>query len=161
MENIEIKKISIQDAKFLFELMNNPFILAKLNEVPTTEQDWVNAVLEWEQDPDENGYIVWKNGKRVGWFAFNGILSFDRIPWLKMAVISPEYHNQGIGSLVLTKLLETIREKGFSSVKLLTNQDNLNAQKCYQKCGFQTIDVIEDKMSDGTQAMRCIMECKI
>ena len=161
MENIKIQKFSLQDAEFLFELMNNPLVLARLNEVPTTAQDWVDAVLEWEKDPDENGYIVWKNGKRVGWFAFNGILSADRIPWLKMAVILPEHHNQGIGTFVLTKLLETVREKGFHSVKLLTNLDNLSAQKCYQKCGFQTIAVIEDDMSDGTRAMRCIMECKM
>mgnify|MGYP000000744990 CR=1 FL=1 len=161
MENIEIKKVSLQDTKFLFELMNNPLVLARLNEVPTTENDWVNAVLAWEKDPDENGYIIWKDGKRVGWFAFNGLLSADRIPWLKMAVILPEYHNQGIGTLVLTKLLKGIQEKGFHSVKLLTNQDNLKAQKCYQNCGFQIIAVIEDEMSDGTRAMRCTMECKI
>ena len=95
------------------------------------------------------------------WGAVHSLLSADRIPWLKMAVILPEYHNQGIGTLVLTKLLKGIQEKGFPSVKLLTNQDNLKAQKCYQNCGFQIIAVIEDEMSDGTRAMRCTMECKI
>ena len=45
MENIEIKKVSLQDTKFLFELMNNPLVLARLDEVPTTENDWVNAVV--------------------------------------------------------------------------------------------------------------------
>ena len=161
MEKFEIKRVTLQDADFLFKLMNHPLLLDRLNEVPTTNQDWVEAVLEWENDPDEDGYIVWKDGKQIGWFAFNGLLSVDRVPYLKMAVMLPECRNKGIGTAVLTKLLAAIREKGFTSVKLLTNQNNRNAQKCYQKCGFQIVDIIEDKMSDETIAMRYIMECKL
>ncbi len=161
MEKFEIKRVTLQDADFLFSLMNHPLLLARLNEVPTTNQDWVEAVLAWENDPDENGYIIWKDGKQIGWFAFNGLLSADKVPYLKMAVILPEYQNKGIGTAVLLKLLATVHEKGFRSVKLITHQDNINAQKCYSKCGFQIVDVIEDKMRDNTIAMRCIMECKL
>jgi len=161
MEKIEIKRVTLQDADFLYKLMNNPVLLTRLNEVPTTTQDWVEAVLAWEKDPDENGYIIWEDGKQIGWFAFNGLQSADRVPYLKMAVMLPEYHNKGIGTAVLTELLATVRGKGFTSVKLITNQDNLNAQKCYQKCGFHIIETVEDEMSDGTIGMRCIMECKL
>ena len=161
MEKFEIKRVTLQDADFLFSLMNNPLLLDRLNEVPTTNQDWVEAVLAWENDPDENGYIIWKDEKQIGWFAFNGLLSADRVPYLKMAVILPEYQNKGIGTAVLIKLLAIVREKGFRSVKLITNQDNIKAQKCYSKCGFQIVDIIEDKMRDDTIAMRCIMECKL
>lgn len=41
------------------------------------------------------------------------------------------------------------------------NQDNLNAQKCYQKCGFQIVDIIEDRMSDDTIAVRYVMACNL
>ncbi len=161
MEKFKIKSITLQDADFLFKLMNHPLLMSKLNETPTTKQDWVEAVLSWENDSDENGYIIWDDKKQIGWFAFNGLLSDDKVPYLKMAVLLPEYHNKGIGTLVLTKLLSIIREKGFTSVRLITNQDNLNAQKCYQKCGFQIIDNIENKMRDNTIVKRCIMECKL
>lgn len=50
MEKFEIKRVTPQDADFLFKLMNHPLLLARLNEVPTTNQDWVKAVLEWEND---------------------------------------------------------------------------------------------------------------
>lgn len=80
-------------------------------------------MLAWENDPDENGYIIWEAGKQIGWFALNGLLSADRVPYLKMAVMLPEYHNKGIGTAVLTKLLATVREKSFTSVKLLTNKN--------------------------------------
>lgn len=161
MIKFEMKRITLQDADFLFRLMNHPLILAGLNEVPTTNQDWVDAVVEWENDPDENGYIIWKEGKQISWFAVNGLLSADRVPYLKMAVLLPEYQNKGIGTAVVTELLATLREKGFTSVKLFTNQDNRNAQKCYQKCGFRIVDKIKEKMSDDTVAMRYIMECKL
>lgn len=161
MEEFTITEVTLQDADFLFKLMNHPLILDRLNEIPTTNQDWVDAVLSWENDPDENGYIIWKDEKQIGWFAFNGLLSDDRVPYLKMAVLLPEYQGKGIGTFVLKKLLDTIREKGFNAVKLITNQDNLNAQKCYQKCGFQIIDTKEDKMNDNNIVMRYIMECRL
>jgi len=161
MEKIQIKKVTLQDADFLYKLMNHPVLLTGLNEVPTTAQHWAEAVLAWEKDPDENGYIISEDGKQIGWFAFNGLQSEDRVPYLKMAVMLPEYHNKGIGTAVLTELLATVRGKGFTSVKLITNQDNLIAQKCYQKCEFRIIETVENEMSDGTIAMRCIMECKL
>ena len=39
---IKIKKITSKDVCFLFALMNNSFILERLNEVPTTKDDWSN-----------------------------------------------------------------------------------------------------------------------
>lgn len=161
MEKIIIKKVAPQDADFLFMLMNNPAILKKLNEIPTQKQDWIDAVLAWEDDPDECGYIVWNNEKQIGWFAFNSLKSDDRVPYLKMAVLLPEYQSRGIGVSVLSELLTSMKDAGYNTVKLHTDEDNISAQKCYRKCGFQVVDTISETMSDNSTVMRYVMECKL
>ncbi len=161
MKKVEIKKIAKSDADFLFLLMNNKIILSSLNEVPTSKEDWIEAILAWENDDDESNYIVWTDNKQIGWFGFNGLQSADRTAYLKMAVILPEYQNKGIGTYVLSKLLGMMKKNGYVSVLLFTNQDNGNAQKCYQKCGFKTTEGLTQKMADNTVVARYKMECKL
>ena len=56
---------------FLFALMNNSFILERLNEVLTTKDDWFNFINIWKNDEDENRFIIYKDNNKIGWFAFN------------------------------------------------------------------------------------------
>ncbi len=161
MKKITIEKVTENDADFLFGLMNDTLILKRLNEVPTSREEWVEAVLAWENDDDENNYIVWEDDKQIGWFAVNGLQSADRTAYLKMAVMLPEYQNKGIGTYVLSKLIKTLRENGYVSVMLFTNKDNENAQSCYRKCGFEAVEYLNQKMADGSVAERCRMECRL
>lgn len=64
---------------FLFALMNNSFILERLNEVLTTKDDWFNFINIWKNDEDENRFIIYKDNIKIGWFAFNNLLSNDKI----------------------------------------------------------------------------------
>lgn len=158
MEKVEIKKVTLNDADFLFRLMNDSAILKRLNEVPTEKETWLDAIQAWENDDDEEDYILLSGGKQIGWFAFNGLR--DKTAYLKMAVILPDYQHKGIGTRVLSKLLEMMWQKGYNSVMLYTNQDNVSAQKCYKKCGFKIIESLTDKMSDNTTAKRYKMEAR-
>ncbi len=91
MGNIEIKPVTVQDAKFLFQLMNNPSVMKALNEVPTEKRDWEEAVSSWNEDADEEGYIVFSSGQPVGWFAVNGLLADSHTAFLKMAALMPAH----------------------------------------------------------------------
>ena len=158
---IKIKKITSKDVHFLFALMNNSFILERFNEVLTTKDDWSNFINIWKNDEDENGFIIYKDNIKIGWFAFNNLLSNDKIAFLKIAVLLPNYQMQGIGTMVLNRLLKRLQKEGFLYCRLFTDCDNFNAQKCYRKCGFEVIDSVQDKMSNGTIKMRYLMECKL
>lgn len=147
---IEIKNVTSNDAEFLYLLMNNDVILERLNEVPTTIDDWKEAVEVWSGDPDEENYIVWLNVDRIGWFSINNLQSDDRVTYLKMAVLLPEYQHHGVGSIVLQRLLKDLKDRGYSTVMLYTNADNVNARKCYQKCGFAVVEEFRDVMADGS-----------
>ncbi len=161
MRTIEIRTVTADDADFLFSLMNDPAIMRALNEPPSGREDWSEAVRGWLADGDESDYIVWKDGQRIGWFAFNGLQSADRTVFLKMAVILPECQQRGIGAYVLSRLLEEVRKNGYVSVALFTNKDNMSAQRCYQKCGFNVVQELSQEMSDGTIAERYKMERRL
>ncbi len=160
MEELRIVPVNPNDADFLFRIMNNEVILARLHEIPTTFEDWCDAIRIWDGDADEENYIIWSCEKPIGWFSFNNLQSIDRIAYLKMAVILPEYQNKGIGTYALTHLIAQMRERRYNSIMLFTDKDNVTAQKCYQKCGFDVCEELVETMSDNTNVERYKMVCK-
>ena len=157
MENIVIQEVTAKDAGFLFQLMNTPFVMQALNEVTTTQNDWVEAILLWQSDADETGYIVFADEKPIGWFAINNLMAEDNEVFLKMAALLPDHQNKGIGTYVITQLIGKVREKGSASLSLFTDQDNSQARKCYSKCGFSIVDTFMDEMSNGKRVPRVKM----
>ncbi len=161
MENIEIKPVTVQDAEFLFRLMNDPSVMKALNEVPTEKRDWEEAVSSWNEDADEEGYIVFSSGQPVGWFAVNGLLADGHTAFLKMAALMPAHQGKHTGPYVIKWILEHLKNQGITSVQLFTGQDNPAAQKCYAKCGFTIAEALKEQMSDGTMASRYRMICHL
>lgn len=160
-KNIKIKEVTANDAGFLFQLMNNPAILKVLNEVPAEKSDWIEAVCAWKEDEDEAGYIIFDGAVPIGWFAVNGLLTDGKQAFLKMAVLLPAYQRKHIGRYVLKRILAYLKDRGYISVTLFINQDNLAAQKCYASCGFKVTDALTEEMSDHTMAARYKMECQL
>lgn len=161
MEHIEIRRVSAGDADFLFQLMNEPAVMKALHEVPTEKRDWEEAVSAWSEDVDEEGYIVFSGGRPIGWFAVNGLLADDCTAFLKMAALMPACQGKHIGRYVLTQILENLRSRGITTVRLFTDQENLAAQKCYGECGFSIVEALEEQMSDGVIARRYQMGCRL
>ena len=159
MENIKIKEVLADDAGFLFQLMNDPAILKALNEVPTEKNDWIEAIRAWQEDEDEAGYIIFDGAVPIGWYAVNGLLADGQEAFLKMAVLLPAYQGKHIGRYVLEQILAHLKDRGYTSVTLFTNQDNLAAQKCYTACGFTIAAALSESMSDHTIVSRYRMEC--
>ena len=161
MENIEIRMVRPDDAEFLYQLMNDHRIMRALNEIPSSLNDWSEAIACWEKDGDELDYIVCNGAGQTGWFAFNGVQSADKTAYLKMAAILPEYQHMGIGTYVLSHLLRVMKNKGFIRIILFTNKGNIYAQRTYQKCGFKITENLSQKMPDGTFAHRYKVEYEL
>ena len=156
MNNIHLHPVTTADAPFLTELMNHPTILRRLHQNPTTQSDWDEAISLWLSDPDEEGYILFENSHPIGWFALNGLQS--SIPYLKIAVILPDYQGHGIGQRILQELLSMLRSRGYTTIRLFTDCDNQIAHACYQKCGFQIIATTKESWPDGTNCQQYEME---
>lgn len=158
MEDISIRKVGRKDADFLFNLMNNESILNSLNEIPSSLDNWGSAITEWNNDADEEDYIIVDNNISVGWLGVNGLTSQDKQAWIKMIAILPDKQGLGIGPYVINQLIANLKLRGYKSIALYTDRSNVNAQKCYQKCGFVITDTPVKKMSNGKYFERYKME---
>ena len=158
MENeIRIRPVNEKDAEFLYQLMNCPSLLERLNEVPTTRQDWTDAISEWQKDEDEEDYIVLAGGIRMGWLGVNGLRGGDGIAYLKMAAFLPEYQGRGYGTCSIRVVLDNLKQRGIEQVFLYTDSDNAPAQACYRKCGFTVAENLTETMSNGKDVDRVKM----
>lgn len=158
MENIKIVKVNEGSAQFLYELMNDKSVLAALNEIPTTLEIWADAIIEWEQDADEEDYIIFDEHIPIGWLGINGLSATDKKAYIKMIALLPKYQNSGIGQYAVNEIIESLKLQGYVSIVLYTDKSNIQAQKCYSKCGFKVTDIIEQKMSNGAVIERYKME---
>lgn len=158
MKNIKIIKVNKKDSQFLYKLMNDKFILTALNEIPTTLEIWADAITEWEQDADEEDYIIFDENTPIGWLGINGLSAIEKKAYIKMIALLPKYQNSGIGQYVINKVIESLRLQGYVSIGLYTDKSNIQAQKCYLKCDFKVADVIKQKMSNGAVIERYKME---
>lgn len=158
MIDFQLRPIEMNDAAFLHSLMNHPALMERLHQPPTSLADWQVAIRLWHSDPDEKGYIVLQNSQPIGWFAVNDLLSPKNIPYIKMAVLLPEYQNHGLGRRVIAQLCDWLQAQGYPAVRLFTDQDNLRARRCYQRNGFRVIHTLEESWPDGSILQRCEME---
>ena len=158
MNNIKLRAVSSADAQFLFSIMNLDAILNALNEVPTQLDDWMGAIKEWSRDDDEEDYIICEGETPIGWLGINGLSSADKVAYLKLAAVLPNYHNKGIGYSAISQVIEMLRQRNYSKIALYTDQDNKKARACYSKCGFEITETVTEEVSNGKIVPRCIME---
>ncbi len=50
--------------------------------------------------------------------------------------VSPKFRKQGVGEFLLTKIENYAKEMGFCKINLEVRNDNLKAQKLYEKLGY-------------------------
>jgi ribosomal protein S18 acetylase RimI-like enzyme len=160
MKTISIREIEEKDAEFIFGLMNTESILKSLNEVTTSLDIWKSAITEWNNDADEEDYIIYDNNTPIGWLGVNNLSSRDKQVFIKMIAILPHKQGLGIGKYVVDRLVENFKLRGYESIGLYTDQNNVSAQKCYQKCGFMITDTLIQKMANGKCTKRYKMEIK-
>lgn len=158
MNNIRLRPVSNDDARFLFSIMNTDVILNALNEVPTQLSDWEFAIKEWNCDDDEEDYIICDGETPIGWIGINGLASAKRIVYIKLVAILPNYHSRGIGYNAISQVIDMLWQRGCSKIALYTDLDNHKAQACYHKCGFQIVERLTEEMSNGKIVDRCKME---
>ena len=158
MKNIEVRQVTQTDALFLQQLMNDSQIMAVLNELPTSVDVWADAILEWDNDPDEEDYIIFDEGMPVGWLGINGLSSESKQVWVKVIALLPTHQGRGIGHYVMSGIIENLALRAFRSVALYTDRSNERAQRCYNRCGFEISEKTVQKMRNGTTVDRYKME---
>ena len=144
-KELQIRPVNDSDAEFLYQLMNCPSLLERLNEVPTTRQDWTDAISEWLKDEDEEDYIVLTGDTPMGWLGVNGLRGGDGIAYLKMAAFLPEYQGKGYGTAALKVIIRYFKDHGANNIRLSTKETNTNALSMYRKAGFRDTGEMNDE----------------
>ena len=153
-----IRPVNQNDADFIHTLMNNSSVMLALNEIPTSKKDWTEAISEWSHDEDEEDYIILDGMTPIGWIGINGLQSNYKSAYIKIVAILPEYQNRGYGTKAIQELMFDLKLKGFEKILLYTDKENLKAQACYQRCGFQVVELLTETMSNGKDVARYLME---
>lgn len=156
--------IAVEHAEVICSISNNPELMEIFCEVPSSVEKWIDTIGMWLKDEDEKDYIIVKksDGQYLGCAGINGLLSDDKVGWIKMIAILPEFWGKGYGSCAVKCLKDIFAQKGFGKVRLWTDKSNIRAQKCYEINGFQVIGEKRQKVGSlGTLKDRLLMECVV
>lgn len=100
---------------------------------------------------DTRRYVVAEAGGQI--VAYAGLMCIEPIADVQTIAVVPEFEGRGIGSAILTELIEEARERGATEVLLEVRADNPRAQALYVRFGFEQIHVRRRYYRDGTDAL--------
>jgi len=137
-ENMELRKVNLDDHSWLLDLHNDPFVLRNLtNPLPITEHDhlkwWVKIITNEEQ----NRLIFTVDGQRVG---FTKFYDFDFINQncVLGADIHKDFRGRGYAKFMWQLMLRVCFEKRhLHRVSLTTAEYNEIGQRVYRGLGFK------------------------
>ena len=84
---------------------------------------------------------------------YAGLMCVLPIADVQTIAVVPENEGAGVGSRLLTTLVEEARERGADDVLLEVREDNLRAQRLYRWFGFEQIHVRPRYYRDGASAL--------
>ena len=144
--SITIKKASPTDAALILEYLKQvggeTDNLTFGSEGMPFSVEAEEAFLSGIEDSCDDIMLIAKDNEKVV-----GCASLSRLPRRMkhrgdFAVsVAKEYWNQGIGSMLLGKILDFAKENAFDIIDLQVRSDNLKAIHLYEKYGFQKMGV--------------------
>ena len=104
----------------------------------TTEQE--KAFLQSMHDDKHSVfYCAWKNEELIATGSMSGLdRRMSHRAGLALSVVKAEWNN-GVGSMLMEKLIEYARQNGIEIINLEARSDNARAIHLYEKYGFQHI----------------------
>lgn len=126
LKNIEITIMTLEDLNQIANILISDF-----------DEFWNYDILKDELNSENSKYIVAKyNNKIVG---FAGIkLMIDEADIMNI-VVKKDFRNQGIGTLLLKKLIDLSKELNLPFITLEVMEENYPAIHLYKKLGFEQI----------------------
>jgi ribosomal protein S18 acetylase RimI-like enzyme len=144
---INIREIIPADYPFLEEFLYNAIFIPEGEKLPPREIIFDPEIYVYIKDFDitnigDCGVAAEKDGRIIG-VAWTGIIpAYGHIdkdtPELAISVLS-EYRGQNIGTKMMNRLFEVLRERGFKRTSLSVQKDN-PAVKFYKRLGYVITD---------------------
>lgn len=156
MEHVEIREVMPEDAEELIACMRRTggetdnLTFGEEGLPVTIEQE--RAYLEQMHCAERSvHYGAWKDGKLVGNASLSGLSRrMSHYADMALAVVKAQW-NQGIGGMLLEKLIEYARRAGIEVIRLEVRSDNAGAIHLYEKYGFQRVGRLPAYFKMGTE----------
>lgn len=127
-----------------------PFIIALIvedsviqtNDDPAdaAHSDYVDALAEITNDPNEEMIVVEDDGTPVGCFQLSYLPGLMRRGMkrgqIEVVHVAESHRNRGIGGDMMRWAIERCRENGCLMVQLTSNKKRLDAHRFYERLGF-------------------------
>ncbi|MTI49595.1 GNAT family N-acetyltransferase [Sporosalibacterium faouarense] len=89
------------------------------------------------------GFIALRDNEIVGMISYN----IDSDNNCEIVLLESMVENQGIGTMLVDKVLKISKKTKVNKIWLITSNDNINALKFYQKKGFSLVAVHRDAIT--------------
>ncbi len=128
----------MEDAKFLFDLRNDPAIYAYfVNSSPTDWENHKKWLLRKLINPDCNIFIIIDGVTKVGQ------IRLDHTDWgwdVSLSVL-PDFSGQGIGTAGIQLAVEWLKNevKTYGAIKAAILKGNIASERAFSKAGFKYI----------------------
>ncbi len=123
-KNIEITSMSLEDLNQISDILTSDF-----------DAFWSSSILKEELNAGNSNYLVAKWNQKIVGFAGIKIL-MDEADIMNI-VIKKDFRNQGIGSLLLEKLINLAIKSNLACITLEVMEENYSAIHLYRKFGFE------------------------
>ena len=136
MDNIEIRIMNISDLDSISNILLTDF-----------DDFWTYSVFKEElKNPNSKYILALEKDNIVG---FGGIWKAVDDIHITNIVDKKSLRKNGIGSMLLNKLIELSKKENINSITLEVNTKNIPAIKLYEKYGFKNVG-IRKKYYNGT-----------
>ena len=130
-------------AKMTLEDLNN----IKDNLISDFDDFWNYSVFKSELESDSSHYLVVKDNSKIIGFAGIKVILPDAD--IMNIVVKKDFRNQGIGSLLLKKLINLSKSLNIKNLFLEVNEKNTPAILLYNKFGFKKISTRKNYYKDN------------
>jgi GNAT superfamily N-acetyltransferase len=138
MTNLSILPASKNDVDAICHLLAELF--AQEADFAANADKQANAINAILASPEQGQILVLKiDNQLVGMVSLLYLISTvmgGKVAMLEDMIIAPEQRSHGLGRQLLNAAIEFAREQGCLRITLLTDADNLRAQRFYQRQGF-------------------------
>jgi len=137
MGSISIRRVRTVDMPYVYEIEQRSF-----------KQPYPYSYIDSLAHLAPKTFLVAeKKGKIVGYVA--AIVLGAGLGHIISIAVHPEYYRQGIGTALITRLMETLKEQGALTIQLEVRKSNIAAQKMYAKLGFKIAYTLQKYYEDG------------
>lgn len=134
MGGVSIRRVKPKDMPYVYEI-------EQLSFKQPYPSEYMNSLTH------HTFLVAEKDGKIAGYIV--AILQGVALGHIISIAVHPEYVRRGIGTTLILRLGEVLKEQGASAIRLEVRKGNLVAQKMYAKLGFKTSHSIKRYYENG------------